>query len=507
MEQAAPIHPTSGLRRITSAFNGRLLFSCGLLALSQINFGMDLKAFATTQAMPFFVQKFGTKNASTGSYAFEPYFLSLLNSLNYIGFAFGLVSGSFISRRYGRRVSLFTMCIWAIAAAIIILTAERREQILAGRIIAYVYIGMELAVIPVLQSELVPKHVRGFVVGTYQSGILVGSLIMAVVCRGTSDIKGHDSWRIPFGLFFIVPTIVACGIWFTDESPRWLLLKGRREDAYQCLIRLRKGAFSDEEIEKEFQDLETITSSVLVEKGGFAEMFRNTNLKRTLVSVGVNLFLQLTGNIFVTIYGAVFMSGLNGVNAFTMTTINTAVNAVITLLSQFLTDRVGRRPLLLIGAVIQTAAPPTMGGLGTIANPGYPVRVAIAVMTTIFGIGFCLGWAPISHIVAAEIPSSRLRDVTYSFGSSFNILVQFVISFCIPYLLYAPYANLGSKVGFIFGSFALLAIIFSYFFVPECKGKSLEEIDELFARGVPLRKFGDTTTTGAESETEIKEKV
>jgi hypothetical protein len=67
------------------------------------------------------------------------------------------------------------------------------------------------------------------------------------------------------------------------------------------------------------------------------------NLKRTLVSVGVNLFLQLTGNIFVTIYGAVFMSGLNGVNAFTMTTINTAVNAVFTLFSQLLTDRVGRR--------------------------------------------------------------------------------------------------------------------------------------------------------------------
>jgi MFS family permease len=173
MEQATPVRPTSGFRRITSAFNGRLLFSCGLLALSQMNFGMDLKAFAATQAMPFFVQKFGTRNPTTGIYVFEPYFLSLLNSLNYIGFAFGLVSGSYISRRFGRRLSIFIMCIWAIAAAAIIVTAEHREQVLAGRIIAYVYVGMELAVIPVLQSELVPKHVRGFVVGSYQSGILV----------------------------------------------------------------------------------------------------------------------------------------------------------------------------------------------------------------------------------------------------------------------------------------------------------------------------------------------
>ncbi|CEN61290.1 hypothetical protein ASPCAL07950 [Aspergillus calidoustus] len=121
-----------------------------------------------------------------------------------------------------------------------------------------------------------------------------------------------------------------------------------------------------------------------------------------------------------------------------------------------------------------------MGGLGTIANPGYPVRVAIAVMTTIFGVGFCLGWAPISHIVAAEIPSARLRDATYSFGSAFNILV-----------------------GFIFGSFAVLAILFSYFCVPECKGKSLEEIDELFARGVSLRKFNETTMRRVEIEEKI----
>jgi hypothetical protein len=197
MEQATPVRPTSGFHRITSAFNGRLLFSCGLLALSQMNFGMDLKAFAATQAMPFFVQKFGTRNPTTGIYVFEPYFLSLLNSLNYIGFAFGLVSGSYISRRFGRRLSIFIMCIWAIAAAAIIVTAEHREQVLAGRIIAYVYVGMELAVIPVLQSELVPKHVRGFVVGSYQSGILVCRnarnqtvdelrLVQPVACRPSS---------------------------------------------------------------------------------------------------------------------------------------------------------------------------------------------------------------------------------------------------------------------------------------------------------------------------------
>ena len=109
-----------------------------------------------------------------------------------------------------------------------------------------------------------------------------------------------------------------------------------------------------------------------------------------------------------------------------------------------------------------------------------------------FGIGFQLGWAPLSHVVAAEIPTQRLRDKTYALGSVFNIAIQFAVSFSIPYLINDSYAGLGSKVGFIFATTACGAVIFSWFCIPECSGKTLEEIDELFLEGVPIRKFGVT---------------
>jgi MFS transporter, SP family, sugar:H+ symporter len=160
-------------RSIMGCFNGRLLYACALIAFSQVNFGMDQAAFSNTQAMPFFKRQFGKYDASVSAYIIEPYFLSLLNSLNYIGFAFGLVVGNLTSRRFGRRIAMFAMCWWALIAAIILITAQHREQMLAGRIVAYVYIGMELALVPILQSELVPHEVRGLVVGTYQSGLLV----------------------------------------------------------------------------------------------------------------------------------------------------------------------------------------------------------------------------------------------------------------------------------------------------------------------------------------------
>lgn len=148
-----------------------------------------------------------------------------------------------------------------------------------------------------------------------------------------------------------------------------------------------------------------------------------------------------------------------------------------------------------VGALIQCGSLFTMGGLGTPLNPSHAARAGVVSMVTVFGIGFQIGWAPLSHVVAAEIPAQRMRDTTYALGSVFNIAIQFAVSFSIPYLLYEPYAGLGSKVGFIFGSTAALAFLFTIFCIPECKGKTLEEIDGLFIEGVPVRKFGKTVST------------
>lgn len=82
-----------------------------------------------------------------------------------------------------------------------------------------------------------------------------------------------------------------------------------------------------------------------------------------------------------------------------------------------------------------------------------------------------------------------MRDITYAVASMFTVIAQFVVAFIIPYLLYAPYANLGVKVGFVFAPLAVLSIIFIIFGIPECRGLSLEEIDHLFKEKVPLRQF------------------
>ena len=170
---------------IVRAFNGHLFFTCGVLLLSQVNYGMDQACFTTIQALPAFAKKFGKYDPETDDYAIEAYFLSLLNSLVYLGQVIGIVGGGWISRRWGRRMSFVVMCNVAFVSAILLVTAQTKEQLLVGRLINYVYIGQELATVPVMQAEIVPPHVRGFVVGTYQLGIIVCSNATIDRCKLT----------------------------------------------------------------------------------------------------------------------------------------------------------------------------------------------------------------------------------------------------------------------------------------------------------------------------------
>ena len=103
-----------------------------------------------------------------------------------------------------------------------------------------------------------------------------------------------------------------------------------------------------------------------------------------------------------------------------------------------------------------------------------------------------------SYIILGEVSTVRLKEKTNDLAVSISVLTTFVVSFTVPYLLNAPYANLGAKVGFIYGSLTAVSVIVSYFMIPEMKGRSLEEVDQLFASGVSLRRFGSFETTRVE---------
>jgi SP family sugar:H+ symporter-like MFS transporter len=120
---------------ITKHFNRRLFLSVLLIAVSQFGYGFDNQAFAQTQAMDAFTRQFGTLDAKTNKYVLQSYWLSLFNSCPYAGFAIGLYVGSLVSARWGRRMAMFSMSIYALVSATIVVTAQSSGQIMAGRIL------------------------------------------------------------------------------------------------------------------------------------------------------------------------------------------------------------------------------------------------------------------------------------------------------------------------------------------------------------------------------------
>lgn len=159
------------------------------------------------------------------------------------------------------------------------------------------------------------------------------------------------------------------------------------------------------------------------------------------------------------------------------------------------TDYFGRKLFLTSSALLQTAALLTMGGLGTADPTVTAAKVGIVAMLLLYSFGWSVGYAPLAYVLAAELPSPYLREYTLRVAYAVKLIMEFVISFTYPYLEDADEANLGGRLGFIYGSISFFGLIFSIFCVPETKNLELEEMDMRFAKGL----FGASRTSKAES--------
>ncbi|OJJ07360.1 hypothetical protein ASPVEDRAFT_56765 [Aspergillus versicolor CBS 583.65] len=452
-----------------------LLFSCFCLLTGDMLFGFDTGSFGGILGNPGFINQFGSYNADTQAYEIDSLNTSLLSSLAFIGKFIGCFSAGPMIEKYVE-----------ITAADSGPGSGRLAQFIVGRIIVYISIGLVEVDVTTYQSEIVPASFRGLVVVSLQLFLVAGGLIASGVNKAYEKETAGVGWKTVTGLQLIFPVLIIICTIFIPNSPRWLLSKDRDEGAIASLRKLRpvedraNGA-CDEELREIREGLHEV-----VHKAAWADLVKGTNLRRTIIVIVCYFFQQATGQAFVSTFQTKFYQQ-NGYaeNAYTYPIISSVLNLVAVLLAMVLVDRLGRRYTLFLSYSLQALWMYVLAGLGGMAHPTTTSRNTIVASFMLYTIFYNAGGGSIPYLLGAEIPHASLREKTQSVGTAWNVIWAFVTNFVIPYMM----EHIHFGVGWVFGSVSLVALLYTFFFLPETKGRTLEELDSVFAHAYnPFRR-------------------
>lgn len=388
--------------------------------------------------------------------------------------------------------------IWCIGSAIVC-SSFGIAQLVVGRFINGLSVGILSAQVPVYVAELAQPSKRGTVVGAQQWAITWGILIMFYVSYGSSFLSGPAAWRLPWGLQMFPAVFLFFMVFLLPESPRWLAKQDRWDEAHEVLALVH--AKGDRNAPFVHTELQEIRDMVEFERQNsdvsYRELFRGRMLYRTHIGMFTQIWSQLTGmNVMMLYITYVFgMAGLSGNANLVASSIQYVINVVMTVFALVFIDRWGRRLPLLIGSTLMMTfmfanagimasygkpAPP--GGLDNtpeqswdLSNNSAAAKGVIAC-TYLFVASYAPTWGPVSWIYPPELYPLRLRGKAVSISTSSNWIFNFALSYFVP----PAFENIKWKTYLVFGCFCFAMTVHVYFAFPETAGKTLEDVDTMF---------------------------
>ncbi|KAK3346626.1 putative hexose transport-related protein [Lasiosphaeria hispida] len=436
-----------------------------------------------------------------------------LTAILELGAWIGTLLSGFLAEVLSRKYGVLVACAVFIVGVIIQATAVQAgpNAILAGRFVTGMGVGSLAMIIPIYNSEVAPPEVRGALVATQQLAICFGIMVSFWIDYGTNFIGGTTlgtqtdaSWLTPICLQLFPAVVLFIGMIFMPFSPRWLIHHGREEEARKVLANLRGLDENHELVEIEFLE---IKAQSLFEKRSIAELFPELReqtawnifklqfvsikklfqtramFKRVIVATVTMFFQQWTGINAVLYYApSIFMQ--LGLDNTTISLLATGVVGIVMFLATIPAvlwiDRVGRKPVLTVGAIgmgtchliIAVIVARNFGHWGEQPAAGW----AAVCMVWLFVIHFGYSWGPCAWIIVAEIWPLSTRPYGVALGASSNWMNNFIVGQVTPDMLKSmPY---GTYI--LFGVLTYLGAGFIWFFVPETKRLTLEEMDVIF---------------------------
>ncbi|KAI0147262.1 putative sugar transporter [Xylariaceae sp. FL1272] len=460
-----------------------LLFSCFSLLIGDLAFGFDTGNFGGILGNPGFIKEFGTYDPQTAEYAFSTLRTSLSTSLALIGKFIGCIVAGPAIEKFGHRIVFFVLCGVAFIGIILEISSAgsapgtgRLSQLIIGRIVVYTSVGLVEVCVPTYQAEIVPANIRGLVVVSLQLFLTVGTLIASGANLAYKTEESSSGWLTVTGIQFIFPFLLLICTYFIPSSPRWLLSRSRNEEAVTSLRRLRPRSYADEGwCEVEVQAIQEALHQE-TKKAPWSDLLRGNNLRRTLIVMVFYFFHDATGQPLASTYATTFFQDIGfGAQSYTFVLIGALLSIFSVIPAMVIVDKLGRRKTLLISYFLQAAWMYILAGVGTAGTTNASKNTVVASLL-LYAVSYNMGSASIPYLLGAEIPTASLREKTQALGTAWNVIWAFVFSFVTPYLIDA----ISFKIGILYGSISVVAVLFTFFFLPETKGYALEEVDAVF---------------------------
>ncbi|KAL2110477.1 hypothetical protein VUR80DRAFT_1117 [Thermomyces stellatus] len=413
----------------------------------------------------------------------------------------GALVAGFLADPFGRKGALqIASVVWLVGAALQS-SAQHVAHLIVGRVVSGLAIGITSSQCCVYLAELAPGRIRGRIVGIQQWAIEWGILIMYLISYGCAvTVDGPAAWRIAWGVQAAPGAVLGLALLFFPESPRWLAGRDRWEEVHEVLAHLHaKGDFHDPIV---LAELEEVKEAARIAREAsdisFIGLFGPGIWKRTLAGCSVQVWQQLLGgNVMLYYLVYVFnMAGMTGNAALTSSIIQYVIFLVTTGAMLPIIDRVGRRPLLLGGAVVGLMIHYTTAGVMAVhgyavdgiddnenltwAIAGKSAKAVIALMYIFVGM-YGLTWAPIGWIYCSEVFPLRYRAKGVGLAAASNWAFNLALAWFVP----PAFEQQQWKTYIIFGVFCTVMVPHIFFTYPETAGKTLEEIDSIFDGNTP----------------------
>lgn len=390
----------------------------------------------------------------------------LVVSIVLIGAMIGALSGGVLADRMGRKWAMVIMACLFLVGGMVMVLAKTYEVLLLGRFLSGVGAGLTSLVTPLYLAEVSPPHYRGAFVSSYQLAVTVGILsafLVNFLFAPTGD------WRWMFGVGIFPALLLLIGLFWVLETPPWLLAHGKGEKAVEVM----KSFQNDREWKGVLPSMKKKIEPH--KKGEWRALFQRKFRPILLIGLILSACQQITGINAVIYYAPMIFTfaGFASTTGAILASVGLGImNVIATLFSMWLLDHAGRRRLLLIGVAGMGLSLGVLS-LAFFFHAGWTDWISV-VSLVVFVASFAIGLGPVTWVVVSEIYPMKIRAKGMTVAMFTNWLSNFLVS--LTFLNLVSFLGKG-KVFLLFGLLGIGAFFFIFRWIPETKGRSLEEIE------------------------------